>query len=72
MKQTLLITERKIKTFEPTKERDGSWRTKTNDKLSNLMKNKDITNYIKAQGLSWFVHVYQMTNDRMVKKLYEW
>jgi hypothetical protein len=25
-----------------------------------------------AQRLSWFGHVHQMTNDRMVKKLYEW
>ena len=29
-------------------------------------------NYIKAQRLRWFGHVHQMTNDRMVKKLYEW
>jgi len=31
-----------------------------------------IINYIKAQRLRWFGHVHQMTNDRVVKKLYEW
>jgi hypothetical protein len=30
-----------------------------------------IINYIKAQRLRWFGHIHQMTNDRMVKKLYE-
>jgi hypothetical protein len=35
MKQKLLIAERKIlrRIFGPTKERDGTWRNKTNDEL---------------------------------------
>ena len=31
-----------------------------------------IINYIRAQRLRWFGHVHQMTNDRTVKKLYDW
>jgi hypothetical protein len=47
----LLITERKTlrKIFRPTKDRDGILRIKTNDELNNLIRKKDIINYIKAQ-----------------------
>ena len=45
---------------------------KLNDELKNLIRNKNTFNYIKAQRLSWGGHVHQITNDRMVKKLYEW
>jgi len=31
---------------------DGTWRIKTNDKLDEFIRNKNITNYIKAQRLS--------------------
>ena len=43
-----------------------------NDELNNLINDKDIINYIKAQRLSSFGHVYQIINDRMVKELCEW
>ena len=41
-------------------------------KLISLLALMYIINYIKAQRLSWFGHVHQMTNNIMVKKLYEW
>jgi len=41
-----------------------------NDDLNNLIRNKNILNYIKAQRLSWFGHVHRMTNDTKVKKLW--
>jgi hypothetical protein len=68
MKQKLLIAERKIlrRIFGLTKGRDGTWRIKTNDKLNNLMKHKDIINYIIAQRLSWFGHAYRTTKGRMI------
>jgi hypothetical protein len=51
--------------FGPTKERDGTWRIKTNDEL---IRHKNIIHHIKAQRLSWF----GMPEERMVKKVYKW
>jgi len=53
--------------FGPTKNRDVTRRIKMNDELNNRIRNKNIIFYIKAQRLSWFGLVDQMTNDRMVK-----
>jgi hypothetical protein len=65
VKEELLVTERKIlrRIFGPTKERDGTWRIKTNDELNNLIKNEDIINYIAAQRLGWFGRVYRMAKN---------
>jgi hypothetical protein len=46
-----------LRIFGPTKDRDGTWRIKTNDELNNRNRNKNIVFYIKAQRLSWFGHV---------------
>jgi hypothetical protein len=71
-KNKLMVFERKAlrKIFGPTKERDGTWRIKTNDELAKLLRHKNIINYIKAQRLSWFGHLYRMPEERMVKKKY--
>ena len=58
--------------YGPTKESDGTWRIKSNDELSRLTGNKNITNYIKAQRLAWFGHVHGMPDNSMVKKMYQW
>jgi len=42
-------------------------RIKTNYELYNLIRNKNIINYIQTQRLSWFGHVERMANDRVVK-----
>ena len=54
MKNKLMIFERKAlrKIFGPTKESDGTWRIKTNDELDELIRHKNIINYMKAQRLS--------------------
>jgi hypothetical protein len=72
MKNKLMIFERKVlrKIFGHTKERDGKWRIKTNDELDNLIRHKNIINYIKAQRFSWFGHLYRMPEERLVKKKY--
>jgi len=59
MKYKLLLTERMIlrRIFWPTKDRDGTWRIKT-DELNNLIRNKNMINYVKTQNLSWFGHVH--------------
>ncbi|PSN45868.1 hypothetical protein C0J52_19675 [Blattella germanica] len=58
--QKLLIFERKI------------LRKITNDELNKIIKNKNIVNYIRAQRLAWFGHVCRMSENRIVKKLFQW
>ena len=46
-----MVFEKKVirKIFGPTKERDGTWRIKTNDELDALIKHKNVINHIKTQ-----------------------
>ena len=46
-----MVFERKLlkRIFGPTKERDGTWRIKTKDELDELIRHKNIINYIKEQ-----------------------
>jgi len=50
VKNKLMVFERKVlrRISGPTKERDGTWRMKTNDELDELTKQKNIINHIKA------------------------
>ena len=52
-KNKLMVFERKVlrRIFGPTKEKDGTWRIKTNDELDELIRHKNIINHIKAQRL---------------------
>jgi hypothetical protein len=54
------------------KQLNGTWRIKSNDEINRLIGSKNIINYIKAQRLAWFEHVHRMTDNSMVKKVYEW
>jgi len=69
-----MVFERKVlrKIFGPTKDRDGTWRIKTNDELDELIKHKNIINHIKAQRLSWFGHLQRMPKERILKKAWKW
>ena len=69
-----MVFERKVlwRIFGTTKQRDGTWRIKTSDKLDELIRHKNIINYIKAQTLSWFGHLQRMSEERMVKRVYKW
>jgi hypothetical protein len=49
--------------FGPTKERDGTWRIKTNDELDELIRHKNIINYIKSQRLSSFGHLLRLLEE---------
>jgi hypothetical protein len=40
-----------------------------NDQLNNLIRKKNIINYIKTTRFSWFGHVGQMINKMAIKKL---
>jgi hypothetical protein len=65
-----MVFERKVlrKIFGPTKERDCTWRIKTKDELR---RHKNTINHVKAR-LSWFGHLHQMPEDRIIKKVHKW
>ena len=65
--------ERKIlrKIFGPKNE-NGVWRIKTNQELEELIKRRNIINFIRAQRLSWLGHIERMQDTRMVKAVYSW
>ena len=69
-----MVFERKMlrNIFGPTKERDGTWRIKTNDELDELIIHKNMINHKKTQRLSWFGHLQRMPDERMVKKVCKW
>jgi hypothetical protein len=58
--------------FGSTKERDETWRIKTNDELDESIRHKNIINHNKAQRFNWFGHLQRMPEERMVKKVYKW
>jgi len=74
------VFERKIlrNILGPTKEANGIWRIKTNKKLDELIKHRNIINYVKAQRLSWFGHirlienVNRMPETSVVKRIHKW
>jgi hypothetical protein len=72
--QKLSVFERKIprKIFRPTKEANGIWRIKTNKELDELIKHRNIINYVKAQRLSWFGHINIMPETSTVKRIHKW
>jgi hypothetical protein len=65
--------ERKIlrKIFGPRNE-NGIWRIKTNQEIEELIKRRNIINFIRAQRLSWLGHIERMQDTRMVKAVYSW
>ena len=73
IKNKLVVFERKLlrRIFGPTKERDGTWRIKTNDELDEVVRYKNIINHIKVRRLSWFVHLHRTPEERMVKRVYK-
>jgi hypothetical protein len=68
------VFERKIiwKIFGPTKEDNGNWGIKTNMELDELIKHRDVINYVKAQRLSWFGHINRTPEIGIIKKIYKW
>jgi len=72
--QRLSVFERKIlrKIFGPTKEENRNWRIKTNKESDELIKHRNIINYVKALRLSWFGHTNRMPEISIVKKIYKW
>ena len=40
--------------------------------MDELIKQRNIINYVKAQRLSWFGHINRMSEISIVKKIYKW
>jgi hypothetical protein len=55
-----------------TDKNSGYWRIKTNIELDELIKHRNIINYVKAQRLSWFGHRNIMPEASTVKKIRKW
>jgi len=73
--QKLSVFERKIlsKIFGPTKKKaNGVWRIKTNKEMDELIKHRNVINYVKAQRLSWFRHTNRMPETSIVKRIHKW
>ena len=72
--QRVSVFERNIlrKRFGPIKEDNGNWRIKTNIELDELIKHRNIINYVKGQRLSWFGHINRMAETSIVKKMHKW
>jgi hypothetical protein len=70
IKTKIRLFERKVlrRIYGPTKEKDGTWRIKSNEELKRLTGNKNIINHITAQRLAWFGHVHRMPDNSRVKK----
>jgi len=64
------VFERKI--FRPTEEANGIWRIKTNKELDELIKHRNVINYVEAQQLSWFGHTNRMPETGIVKRIHKW
>jgi len=60
------------KIFGPTKEANGIWRIKTNKELDELVKHRNVINYVKVQRLSWFGHINRMPETSTVKRIHKW
>ena len=69
----LLVFERKIlRKILGSKNENGIWRIKSNQELDEMIKRKNIINFIRAQRLSCLGHIERMQGTRMVKAIYCW
>jgi len=58
--------------FGPTKEAKFIWRIKTNKELDELIKHRNIKNYVKAQRLSRSGHTNRVPETSTVKRTHKW
>jgi hypothetical protein len=40
--------------------------------LDELIKHRNVINYVKYQRLSWFAHINRMPETSIVRKIYKW
>ncbi|KAI5633037.1 hypothetical protein NE865_14255 [Phthorimaea operculella] len=68
----LLVAERKIfrKILGPTQREDGTWRSRKNLEMEQLISEPNIIGEIKSARLRWLGHVERMGEDRAAKRAY--
>jgi len=57
--------------FGPNNE-NGIWRINANQELDEIIKCKNIINFIRAKRLNWLGHIERMQGTTMVKAIYSW
>ena len=72
--KTLCVWDRKIlrKISGPTKKAKGIWGIKTNKELDELIKRRNIINYVEVRILSWFGHINRMPETGTVRRIHKW
>ena len=60
------------KNFGPVQNEDGSWRTRMNHKLNELIENADMVRFIKSRRITWLGHVMWMDEKGTPKRVLEW
>jgi len=58
--------------FGLEKNEDGSWRTRMNYVLEELIENADIVRFMKNRRIAWLGHVMRIDIRRTPKKILEW
>jgi hypothetical protein len=51
---------------------NGNWRIKIKSELDELIKHRNVINYVKAQRLSQFGYINRLFENGTVKKIYKW
>jgi hypothetical protein len=70
----LKIFERRIlrNIFGSVQNEDGSWRSRMNYELNELIRNADIARFIKSRRIAWLGHVMRMGDKRTPKRILQW
>jgi hypothetical protein len=58
--------------FDPVQDRNGFWRIRMNQVLSDLVGSADIEIFIKSRRIAWLGHVMDMDENRTPKRVLEW
>jgi hypothetical protein len=52
------------------KQENGTWRKRYNHELYEIFNDSNIVNHIKVNRLAWAEHLTRLSNERILKKIY--